>query len=201
MPSSSSSDRELLQVLDACLASTAAALHDRPVQQLVAAKLMIETVLATDQRDDMVGRAVEVIGTAGQQTRDLMWLLTAPVLRADALAEDARDALARGGDPDRLRRTTVSLDDDVDADDVRCVVRSVHHVLAAAHLAGVDPSAVRVSSDAEAVEGVVVLEADVGGSAWSRLAAARAGVAGGTLAVDDDADDGHRVTVRVPRHS
>ncbi|WP_370327153.1 hypothetical protein [Euzebya sp.] len=187
-----------LDLLESLLGFVAAAIHDRPVQQLVAARLMLETVGVADQLSE---RGMAALSTAGEQARQIMWALTAPTFRPSHLAEDLERSLSDAA-PAASPAVRVDLGDEVAPEVWGVLVTAVHDVAVDVLLGGQQLVEVAVSADAEGVEARVT---STGGSAgevgtagpWVQLAGIRLADVGGLVTVGDEAGR-RRVVLRVP---
>lgn len=189
-----------LPLLDDLLESVAGLLHDRPVQSLVAARLLLETAMAPVEQDDMVDRGLQAITSAGEQARDVMWALGGVSLRAGHVPEDVRDAMTRLAAPGEVVAVTVQIDDDIDVALVELVVQTVHEVLVEVMSGGGHVQRVQLVSDAEALHvsvhsGPVLVVAD--DSPWVRLARLRLRTAGGWLTHGPEGE-GHTTEITLP---
>lgn len=79
------------------MADVAALVHDRTVQSILAARLMIQSAISDDQANQLLDRGLESLERAGTQARDLMWVLQPPKIRPDHLEEDLAALLRRTG--------------------------------------------------------------------------------------------------------
>lgn len=178
-----------LALLTEVLRSVAAALHDGPVQGLVAGRLLVETGVGPGPHDEaVVGRGLQAVSRAAEEVRDLMWALEGVVLRPGHLATDIADAVARAARPDGAVAVAVVLADghDDDREDVAAVgtlAQALHEVLVEVLLAGGHAVALSVVADAEALHarlGTAPSAAWADGP-WVRLARARLASLGGGL--------------------
>lgn len=188
----------LLDAHDASMAAVAGRLHDDPVQQLVAAILLLEPTLGAST-DPLVTKAVEAVQRAASSCRAIMAAidptrigdvvdaqteLRALAARAGGEARVDLDAAAGPGAGPALQRA------------VRCAQDVVGDVVAQ----GRSLRSLEVGASAARVLVLVVAEGaglrmDGPGVA---LACARAEVAGGTLVHGEGADRTHEVRIELP---
>ena len=142
-------DVPLALVID-LLARIDGAVHDRPVQQALVARLCVETGWAGD--DELRGRALTALDRAGEQSRSIMWACSTPSVRRSHAGEDLARWFARAAGPEGTT-VDVHLDDDVEQALLDRLVHAAHLTAVPAVLAGT--CAVRqvtVATDAEGVE-------------------------------------------------
>ena len=164
-----------LDLLDRLLASIAAVVHDRPVQDLVAGKLLVETGRATGD-GALLDRGLVAVGRAGDRARDVMWALQPVRLRPDHVARDLAELSARIGAPE------VAVQAGAVDDAALAVVGAAVHALAVdVWLGGGRAHRIAVGGDAAGLHATVV--ADHGTAErtrpWLELAALRVEGAGG----------------------
>ncbi len=193
-----------LALVEQLLVSVAGLLHDRPVQSMVAGRLMIETALPSELSDSLLARGVRAVTTAAEQSRDVMWALTPPGVRGNALRADVHAAVGRGTH-DAPLEVVVAVDPDVDHGLVTTLVRALHLVAVEVLFAGGAVTAVRVDSDAEGLQAEMSATTGRLDSPWLALAAhALKGTDGGPpatiQATVQPAEDGGGLTVelRIP---
>jgi hypothetical protein len=170
-------------VVDRMLAQLAAVIHDRPVQGLVAGKLMLETATAGPGAAELVTRGLLALSTSGEHLRDLMWALTLPSIRPDHPDDDLVDAVSRIRAEDD---GSTSTSDVGDADHEAVItLASVAQALAAdALLTGGRLLSFRVQHDAEALRCQMVTSSsttDAVEGPFVHLARVRLAAAGGRL--------------------
>lgn len=176
------------------LHSVATTLHDRPVQSLVAGRLLVETGIGVGPHGEVIARGLGAIAAAAEQTRDLMWALDGVSLRPGHLAVDIADAVARGGFSGGAVEVVVALDHDPDegyAHAVGVLLQAVHELLVGVLLAGGHAVRLAVKGDAEALHATLVSAPTGAGSdtgPWARLARARLAAAGGDVATAIEGD-------------
>lgn len=189
-----------IALLDRLLDHIATVIHDRPVQQIVAAKLLLETGMGQGERPSLVDRGLGAIDEAGQLSRDIMWALATPKLRVDRLEQDLREMVSRAGGQDHSVVTSVEVAGPLTPELLEAVFAAVHSALADAVLSGRTAWTVEVSVSSERIAAEVVMDATPGPAAervWVLLAATRIEAAGGWLETwDTPGGDDRSATVR-----
>ncbi len=178
-----------LRLLDEVLSTVADALHDRPVQSLVAARLLIETAVPAGQAveaGDMLQRGVQAVSTGADLCRELMWALTMPEVRATALTEDLTTATRRALDPTVTGDPSVRLTGEETPAMVTALARAVHLVGVDARLGGRSVVAVHIDSDAEQLQARMTVEGGAAdGRVWLELAQAHLHAVAGRIEAAD----------------
>ncbi|CAN5477044.1 hypothetical protein BH23ACT9_BH23ACT9_30270 [soil metagenome] len=171
-----------VSLLDELLEAVAAAVHDHPMQSLVAGKLLLETGIDPSLRDELVDRGLESLAEAGSRVRQLMWALSGPSIRLTHIAVDTADAVSH------LADLQVSVADDLDPEAAQAVVHALQAVLADALYGRSTILRLTINGDAEAVHAVLDCEGPRGTGGgerpegpWLRLARARLAQAGGDM--------------------
>ena len=173
-----------LAVVDQLLADVAAALHDRPVQSLVAAKLMIESVggAAAVAEDPLYVRGLKALTDAGQLSRDVMWALTHMEPQHDHLEDSVRDLFERVG-PESGLEVGLSGVAEADPTAVALLLDAAHDVAGGLALRGGTLELITVDHD----EGVTSCALATTGAEptdpdpWLELATRRLAAHGGTV--------------------
>ena len=181
-----------LDLVDALLADVAGVLHDKPVQSLVAAKLMLQAASGGPD-DPMAARGMDALDRAATLSRDVMWALDRRPPGED-LRTSLVEMLDRGGDPEHGVEVTVAAD--VHAAQARPLLAAVQDLVVDAVLPGGAVREVVVEESAEVPGTIVATVATDAGpdrvpGLWVDLATQRVTAAGGTLVVDV-AEDGRR---------
>lgn len=161
-----------LDLVGQLLADIAGVLHDRPIQSIVAAKLLVETAAATSGEDGaaLQARGLHALDTAGQLSRDVMWALQPFECTPDRLRADLGDHFDRVADPAGLD-IHVDLAVDVPARLLRPVMAALHAAVAGAALRGARMSAVQVVADQASLQVTATLQGpSARGRAWDHLA-------------------------------
>lgn len=178
--------RELLGALDRERELIAHGIHNRPIQHVVAARMVFESLLG-DRRDEfLVGLGLDALERAANSARDLMWALTDPAPRREELASDLAENLERRG-PGVAVTAAV---DEASAAALHVAVVAVHD-LAVTAPEELGPLAVLdLKEDAESLEAMVRWQQPVPtGLEWHgrTLARLRLAVHGGSLEPVDGA--------------
>ena len=171
-------DSSMMSLVDDLLASLGATIHDGPVQQLIAAKLLTESVLPSDGRSELADRAIKSMISASDQARTIMWALTTPMVREGMAHVDVPQIL------DRLdgAAVDVAVTDDCEHQHLTTVARAIHDTVAGALLAGEDVVSVRLQGDSDGLNGEIAITGrqTTEPSPWDVCAAARLRQDGGT---------------------
>lgn len=197
-PADAPSGQVGLDLVDALLGDIAGVLHDRPVQSIVAAGLMLQSVTPPEDQRAMAERGLGALDRAGQLSRDLMWALDrrAPHggLRASLL-----EGLDRAGHPED--GLTVEVPDPVPPTTAELLYAVIVDVVVDVALTGGWVRSVRVEvADGHVTAEVVTSPGRAAGSAgpWLRLATGRLSGHGGDLMLDEG-PDARTVRMRLPR--
>lgn len=183
----------LLGLLDTVRAQAAAVLHSSAVQQVVVAKLALETAVpAIADPPPLLARVSLALERAAEQARDLMWALEPPSVRPEHLREDLGELLARVAGEGCV--VDVAVDGPVDRARLDPVVAALHDLMLDVLAAKTTVTAARLEDDGDRLQATVVDGAGAGPAQVGRqLAATRMAVLGGT--VESTADGDVRTTV------
>lgn len=168
-----------LDLLARLLASIAGVIHDRPVQDLVAGRLWLDTARTTGE-EALWDRGIDAVGRAGVHARDIMWALDEPSVRLDHLDDDLAEMGARVGGPE----VVVQVDGVVDAGALSALSAALHPVLVDVLLGGGRAHRIGVRGHADSLHATVAADHGVAGAAprpWLELATIRVVAAGGRM--------------------
>lgn len=187
-----------LDLVDALLGDIAGVLHDRPVQSIVAAGLMLQSVTPPEEQRAMAERGLGALDRAGQLSRDLMWALDRRAPHGD-LRASLLEGLDRAGHPED--GLAVEVPDPVPHAIAELLYAVIVDVVVDVALTGGWVRSVRLEEirDVIAVEVVTSTGRAAGAQGpWLRLATARLTARGGSLALEEDAD-ARIVRMHLPR--
>lgn len=190
-------------VVDRVLTVLSAVLHDRPIQALVAARLLVESGSADGGAGaDVLQRGLDSIGRAAELSRDVMWAVDRrpPALDGRAggdLVGPIEEVLARAAGDEGMS-VHLDLDGVADPTALSALVAACHDVLAGAVLAGGHGRSVEVAGGGRALRALVttVGHPRPGDDAWLLLAAARLPDGRVFVLPDGTSADGHTVALR-----
>jgi|GEM_PF-5234849 len=175
-----------LEVVDGLLATIAQVLHDRPVQQLVAARLLLES---SGGSGPMFDKGLSAVSTGGQLSRDIMWAVTRVPLEADAFELHLQDTFERAADPDQGLEMRVTAPTELPTVVVEGIVHACHDVVADAVMRGGSLRRLDAAGEPGRLRMTVVTRDGREDGPWVELARRRVRLGGGRLTVERDGDD------------
>ncbi|MEE8599593.1 hypothetical protein [Euzebya tangerina] len=172
--------RGLVGLVDELLELIGDVIHDGPVQQLVAAKLLVESAMPAATRTELEARAITSMASASQQSRVIMWALARPGVRPRMAHVDVPQALSK------LEGASITVDvpDSVPAPVLGGVVQAVHHLCGGSVMAGHEVTAVELTHSGTTLSCRIVVDGPGPAAVWVDLARHRLAALGGAVEVD-----------------